>query len=262
MTEPNLLEAERVALRDLLQLAADRAQAETEIEEQFQSRTMKAERKRDADEQTVIIRFATQKESLENEYKKACQTIDTHLETTQKPLETKHREERLEIIERYKKEKEAAKAAYQEASWTLATIFEGNKNDAEEEFKDVQGRVGARAGELSELNAEAKRLLVQWKCDPEALSLIETPPRTAAAEPRNLQELVTEAQQQFASLRRLFLPKIVQGKWFSLLILLLVLLTVGCWLLLKGLPDPQNLEILGGIVLGILILGLALKPLL
>src|SRR5438034_216608 len=87
-----------------------------EIEEQFQSRTLKAERKRDADEQTVIIRFATQKESLENEYKKACQTIDTHLETTQKPLETKHREERLEIIDHYKKEKEAAKATYQETS--------------------------------------------------------------------------------------------------------------------------------------------------
>ena len=157
MTEPNLLEAERGALRDLLQLATDRAQAETEIEEQFQSRTLKAERKRDADEQTVIIRFATQKENLENEYKKACQTIDTHLETTQKPLETKHREERLEIIDRYKKEKEAAKAAYQETSWTLATIFEGNKNEAEEELKEVQGRIGGRATQLSELAAEARR---------------------------------------------------------------------------------------------------------
>ena len=236
MTDPPLLEAERRALRDLLQLATDRAQAETEIEEQFQSRALKAQQKQDADEQSVIIRFATQKEALENEYKKACQTIDAHSQSTQKPLETKHREARLEIIERYKKEKEAAKAAYQEASWTLATIFEGNKNDAEEEFKDVQGRVGARAGELSELSAEAKRLLVQWKCDPEALSSIETPPRTAAAEPRNLQELVTEAEQQFASLRRLLLPKIVQRKWFYILILLLVLLTAVCWLSLKGLP--------------------------
>jgi len=112
MTEANLLEAERGALRDLLQLASDRAQAETEIEEKFQSKTQKAQWKRDADEQSVIIRFATQKESLENEYRKACQTIDSHLETTQKPLQTKHREERLEIIGRYKKEKETAKAAF------------------------------------------------------------------------------------------------------------------------------------------------------
>ncbi len=107
MTEPPLIESERRALRDLVQLATDRAQAETEIEEQFQSRALKAEQKKDADEQSVIIRFATQKEALENEYKKACQTIDTHSQSGRKPLETKHREERLEIIERYKQEKEA-----------------------------------------------------------------------------------------------------------------------------------------------------------
>jgi hypothetical protein len=265
MTEPPLLEAERRALRDLLQLAADRAQAETEIEEQFQSRALKAQQKQDADEQSVIIRFATQKDTLESEYKKACQAIDTHSQSTQKPLETKHREERLEIIERYKKEKEAAKAAYQEASWTLATIFEGNKNDAEEELKEVQGRIGARAGELSELSTEAKRLLAQWKYDPDAISSTGTSPGPAGAEPRNLQEFVTEAQRQFASLRRLILPKILQGKWFYALILFLVLATVGCWLLLKGLPDLRNwqdLGILGGMIVGILILGLALKPLL
>src|SRR5207244_6314608 len=117
------------------------------------------------DEQTDIIRFATQKEALENEYKKACQTIDAHSQSTQKPLQTKHREARLEIIERYKKEKEAAKAAYQEASWTLGTIFEGNKNEAEEELKELQGRIGARATELGELGTEARKLLQLWKQD-------------------------------------------------------------------------------------------------
>ena len=35
MTEPPLIESERRALRDLLQLATDRAQAETEMEEQL-----------------------------------------------------------------------------------------------------------------------------------------------------------------------------------------------------------------------------------
>src|SRR5437660_3188909 len=117
MTEPPLLEAERQALRDLMQLAADRAEAETEVEEQFRSRTETAQLKFDAAYQSVIIRFATQKETLENEYKKACQKIDAHAESALGPLGTKHREERLEVIERYKKEKEAAKAAYQEASW-------------------------------------------------------------------------------------------------------------------------------------------------
>ena len=35
MTEPPLIESERRALRDLLQLATDRAQAETEMEEEM-----------------------------------------------------------------------------------------------------------------------------------------------------------------------------------------------------------------------------------
>jgi energy-coupling factor transporter ATP-binding protein EcfA2 len=259
MTESSLLEAERGALRDLLQLASDRAQAEVEIEEKFQSRTLKAQRKRDADEQSVIIRFATQKENLENEYRKACQAIDSHLEITQKPLQTKHRGARLEIIERYKKEKEAAKAAFQEASWTLATIFEGNKNEAEEELKEVQGRIGSRATELGELGAEARKLLRLWKQDPDSLNVAAVTPRPNEVEPRNLPDFVAEAEQRFRSLRRLILPRVLQGKWYYALVLILVLLTAGVWYHEKGLED---LLLGGAIAAGILILSLVAKPLL
>src|SRR5439155_13977090 len=170
-----------------------------------------------------------------------------------------HREERLEIIDRYKKEKEAAKAAYQETSWTLATIFEGNKSEAEEELKDVQGRIGGRATQLSELAAEARRLLQLWKQDPDSISaLTATTPRPSSAEPRNLPDFVTEAEQRFTSLRRLILPRILQGKRYYALVVVLVLLTLGFWYLGKGLED---LLLGGGIAAGILILGLAIKPL-
>ena len=100
MKEPALLESERGMLRDLLQLAADRAQAEAENQELFQSRTQKAQHKFDAAYQSIIIRFASQKETQENEYREACQKIDDRLESVRRQVETAYREQRLQHIER------------------------------------------------------------------------------------------------------------------------------------------------------------------
>src|SRR5262245_19278230 len=114
MKEPLILESERGMLRDLLQLVADRAQAEAENEDQYQSRVQKSQYKKDAAEQSIIIRFASQKENLENEYRETCQKIEDRLKTVRAQVEKAYREQRLEILDRYKKEKEAAKAAFQE----------------------------------------------------------------------------------------------------------------------------------------------------
>ena len=83
--EDVLLESERGMVRDLLQLAADRAQAEAETEDQYQSFSEKAQFKLDAADQTIIIRFATQKEAQESEYREACQKIDSRLESGNQP---------------------------------------------------------------------------------------------------------------------------------------------------------------------------------
>lgn len=259
MTESPLLEAERGMLRDLLQLAADRAQAEAENEDQFQSRTGKAQHKYDAAYQSIIIRFASQKEAQENEYRQTCQKIEDRMEIVRAQVEKNYREQRLEIIERYKKEKEAAKAAFQEASWTLGTICEGNKNDAEEEWKEVQGRVGSRANQLQELQSHARQLLDSWRIDRSSSATIApsvSPPTSAAN--RNLQDFVADAERQFKALRRLILPRLLQGMWYFAIVLFFVLGTAGLWFLQNR---THNWEWGAGTCAVVLVIGLAVKPL-
>jgi hypothetical protein len=207
MKESSLLETERGLLRDLLQLAADRAQAEAESADQFQSRTGRTQHKFDAAYQSIIIRFASQKEATENEYREACQKIDDRLQEIRAKVEAAYREERRKVLERYKKEKESAKAALQETSWTLGTILEGNKNDAEEEWKEVQGRVGSRATQLEELQSEARKLLESWKFEPGSLASASSASSSASSN-RNLQDLVADAEGQIKSLKRLILPRL------------------------------------------------------
>src|SRR5205085_12214998 len=112
-------------------------------------------------------------------------------------------------------------------------------------------------GELDELGAKARKLLQRWKQDPDSWNATAAAP--SAADPRNLPDFVTEAQRQFASLRRLILPRILQGKRYYLLVFFLALLTLGVWYLQRGLQDPL---LGGGLATGALVLGLALRPLL
>jgi hypothetical protein len=260
MKESALLESERGMLRDLLQLIADRAQAEGETEDQFQTRSEKAQRYLDATDQTIIIRFATQKEELENQYREACLKTDTRLESLRASVETGYRAERVKILERYKKEKEDAKAAYQETSWTLGTIFEGNKNDAEEEWKDVQGRVASRANQLQELQSDARQLLESWRLDPASSSSnTSSPLPLSSVTNRNLQDLVADAERQFKSLRDLVLPRLLKGIWYYAIVLVLAILPTGLWILLNGF---ENLGWGIGCSICVLVFGLAVKPLL
>src|SRR5216684_1964375 len=258
MKETSLLETERGLLRDLLQLAADRAQAEAETEEQFQSRTERSQHKFDAAYQSIIIRFASQKEAQENEYREACQNIDDRLEAVRAKVDAAYREERRKVLERYKKEKESAKAALQEASWTLGTILEGNKNDAEEDWKEVQGRVGSRASQLEELQTDARKLLESWRFEPSSSATVNSPASASSAN-RNLQDFVVDAERQSKSIRKLILPRLLHGMWFYLMVLILVLAAAGLCFVQLG---SQNWQWVAGISIGVLVLGLATKPLL
>ncbi len=258
MKETSLLETERGLLRDLLQLAADRAQAEAETEDQFQSRTERSQHKFDAAYQSTIIRFASQKEAQENEYREACQKIDDRLEAVRAKVEAAYREERRKLLERYKKEKESATAALQEASWTLGTILEGNKNDAEEDWKEVQGRVGSRASQLEELQTDARKLLESWRFEPSSSATVNSPASASSAN-RNLQDFVVDAERQSKSIRKLILPRLLHGMWFYLMVLILVLAAAGLCFVQLG---SQNWQWVAGISVGVLVLGLATKPLL
>jgi hypothetical protein len=264
MKEPPLLEAERGMLRDLLQLAADRAQAEAENQDQFQSLTAKAQHKYDAAYQSIIIRFASQKEAQESEYRETCQKIEDRLETVRAQVEQNYRGQRQQILEGYKKEKETAKAGFQESSWTLGTIFEGNKNDAESEWNEVQGRVGSRANQLHEMQSEARRLLESWGLGDEANSRSSqgapsdpSPLTPHPSSARTLQDLVADAERQVIALKRLILPRLLKGMWFYVLALILVLATAGLWYLQNG---PQNWGWGAGLAGAVLIFSLAAKP--
>src|SRR5437870_3608731 len=67
------LRRQRTVLHDLGQLVANRAQAEPQVEEQFQSGTQAAEEEFEVTFQDVVVRFAAEKEAADREFEEARQ---------------------------------------------------------------------------------------------------------------------------------------------------------------------------------------------
>src|SRR3954453_14663046 len=83
MTEPSLIARQRVLLRDLARLAADRARTEPAIEQEARSKRAAEEDAFDATYQTIIVHFASQKEQAEHDVREARAAIRGRFETEQ-----------------------------------------------------------------------------------------------------------------------------------------------------------------------------------
>src|SRR5215472_10243103 len=119
MMEPELIARQRTLLRDLTDLAAERARAEPTIEEAFRTRKAAEEAEFDAAYQAAVVLFATAKEKAEREVRETRESLQGRFDAEQLAITRELTRERQRVEEQYDAEEEATQTSFQEAHWQI-----------------------------------------------------------------------------------------------------------------------------------------------
>jgi DNA segregation ATPase FtsK/SpoIIIE, S-DNA-T family len=214
--EPLMIRQQRVLVHDLIELVAECVSREPEIESRFQTRNQEAERHFEARYQDAIVKFASEKESLEAGIQEARRSITARYETEIGQAEREFTLERRRIIEQYEDEKEAAKSEFQETRWTITAVHEGSKSGTEKSAQEMQEQVAEYARRCRTLRQEAVDYLQQCRLGVDLpVDLKATTATMADFDPAELvPQQIELAETKFQALRSLRTPRYLRGERF------------------------------------------------
>ncbi len=251
MTEPHLLRRTRAALRHLTQLAADRARAEADVEQDFSTTTEAARREFDDARQAISARYAAERAAAEQAFAEARATIPTALDAEYQAIEEEFFGARRQVSEDYGRSRDKAREEFQEARWTVKTVYEASRKELKGQLRDLRHtlhKAGNRRGRLDTLRQQAVDYLDA--CHQSAVHLTAMMPEPVLpgnADPFDvLKESTARARAALADLCGLPLPKWCKGGRLALLFLLLGLAAAfPAWLLTGQRPLPAALAAVG-----------------
>jgi S-DNA-T family DNA segregation ATPase FtsK/SpoIIIE len=251
-TEPEaeLVELQRKMARDLLQLVADRADAEPNIDADFEERNASANKEFDATSQGTIVRFASDKDAAKQEYQQTRQVILKRYRTKRLVIDDDFNQQRDRILREYATDKSAAKNEFQESRWTITAVYEGNKTTTQSHLKDQHQRLGEAQEKISKIDAEAEVYLKECRqsYDPPPPGDTPSQPSESKKPGELLLERIARAQDDLTQLRGLIAPKLFKGRRLIVLPLVIWLL---CLYPLWAIWDWIGI-VVGTVVLGIL----------
>jgi S-DNA-T family DNA segregation ATPase FtsK/SpoIIIE len=226
--EPLLISRQRVILRDLLELIAERSQAELRIDKEFQIRKESAHRQFDSTFQDVVVTFASRKETVEQEFKDARRQITSRHESDRALADKNLTDSRARILEEFQTDKQTAKSEFQEARWTITAVYEGSKNAAEKESAATEHRLADALGRVQSVRTEAKEHLEECRLSGQALrDKGQEVPQARAQDPfGQLQEYLSFAELQLAKLKSLKAPQYFKGERLLWIFAILWLLAI------------------------------------
>jgi hypothetical protein len=245
MTEPHLIRSQRPLLQNLVQLVADRAAAEPEIEAAFKATMENVENEFQEARQQVTDRQTAARDESDREIAQIRGQITTNFETEQRATQKRISDTRKRIMREYATTKHATKTEFQETRWTIQAMLEADRNRAEAEWKQAQERVAEERRRMQSIQLDANRVVVDWRQDDESdEELEEVKPALIPGEaPRNVPECIARAEAYLHQLTAVVLPGFVQRRrllWFGALVWLLIFsglafLTEGYYLVAVGL---------------------------
>ncbi len=256
-TEPSLIQRERIVLRDLAHLVADRAATEPKLDTEFQTGTQAAEAKYDAAYQAVIARFAAEKEALEYECQETRQAITARDETERDAARKELTQARQALLEQSETERQEARSTFQEARWTITALLEGIKSGTEKQVKELEATIAQTATRIQAMRQEARQFLEECKLYHAVAVDNRLDAFRPSKEPRQrLQKCLSTAEATLRQLKSLTTPQYFRGDrilWSCGGLWLVLMILSGLLLRIYGLTG--GIYALAGSTVGVAALG-------
>lgn len=240
---------QRVLLRELKRLIAERASLEPQLERDYKAKIDVVEEKFEIDYQGVIIRFASDKEKTDAELKETLKILAENYKEEQKVLKEGVEEARVRISSEYEEARHEAKHELNETSWTLTTLLEGGKTAADHELQDTQQRLTDLTARIERIRQDTRGFLEscrQYRMAPTHGTFSYDGPRTV----EQVRERVDAAAESLEKLKALRLTRLFKSERpFWLVLALFVLSSAAITPLAGWLYGPL------GCALGVVIVG-------
>src|SRR5262245_42941511 len=159
MPEPSLVEREAAALHDLERLAAERARAETEIEQGYKIRVATEERGFQEALAKLTKAATTEIDTTESRYKTVQAELHAKYQADRQAVQKEYDEVKGKIAGRTRAAAKAAKREHEETRWQVLAVFEAAKDSALKRNKQNEAELTAATELLKSLKAEAERAL-------------------------------------------------------------------------------------------------------
>ncbi|MEW4567478.1 FtsK/SpoIIIE domain-containing protein [Tautonia sp. JC769] len=219
------------ALKALAQRVAERAEAETKLEQDHAQRTEAARRAFEQASKANETQYQQHRAALDRRAKEIPAAANAAFETASTGAEAALKSSKAKTEQQYRERIEAIKQAQADQRWEVGTICEAGLNDAKGELErtqnqltEVNSRLKAIRAEIDEhlgvcrLQSAARGVEVDTAASP---TTEETPTADAA------NAALDEAEQRFDELRNLTLPKLFRGIRPAALVILPAILGAG-----------------------------------
>jgi S-DNA-T family DNA segregation ATPase FtsK/SpoIIIE len=213
MSEPALIRRERDLLRDFAQLAADRAQSESDVAASFAARDQSATQQVEQEIARITAQFESLRRATETEYQQVQQRAETRFRTDIGAAEREYADLRDKATAVYEHEKSRAQRDFQETRWESAALLDAAKIVAESQFKEVKNRIDAGSDHFRSIENQAIQLLDQWRQPREftQATATEIPPDATPELPDRYERTRNLANLHVANLKNLVVPKAFAG---------------------------------------------------
>ncbi|MEN6408065.1 MAG: FtsK/SpoIIIE domain-containing protein [Thermoguttaceae bacterium] len=228
MSETPTTETPRRLLSDLCRLVADRAGVETELQRGFVARNEAVEREFQESQSRLDERYRTEKTATETEFNEKRTAAIARFESEHGALEKEYTKIREGVLARFAADQQASDQALQDAHWEAIEASDAARGGLNLPLKDILAALDDRWQQLENLHKQAVELLQRrghWdEFPPDAQPIgviLERHPG------RRFCHALEQAQMQFRTLSKQFLPKLFQSWHFFGILLLLWLVAVG-----------------------------------
>jgi len=233
---------QRMALRDLVQLATESAATEAQIERQQQAAVDNARKELDRALWAIEQRHKSAVESLAADFSQRVAQTEAQYQSSLGALKAADAAARKRIQHDYDVTRQEVTQRYNQETWLAESVFDASQNQYREEAKASRSEQEAREKRVASLEQRALALLARYQYAP-ATGL----PEALPTPPDNLAEFTGQcqnAERRLQELAALQLPKLFVGaRWHAITVVLAILMGVVAQLLTNS--TELNLAAIG-----------------
>ncbi|GIW82799.1 MAG: hypothetical protein KatS3mg105_4606 [Gemmatales bacterium] len=206
----NLSETQRQAVRDVVELARQRAIAEVEIESAYRQEMDTILQTFEKRQQELQQTFDSRRVAIQQEYQQVRKEAIARFDAEYGALEAEYKQTRDDFVLQYEAEREALDHAAQEGSWEATTLFDADRIRIEERHKETIKVTTEALEQIDVLQKQAKVLLQDWV--DENRVPVKRRRKTEEAHLERLQQTVQDAAAHLEQLEGLTIPRLLKGE--------------------------------------------------